>query len=239
MDEGFNEEFDEAEKPAILKAIDIILASPESIKKEVDQMETRYYEKYSSKMKKEEIQDKIAEHIISNYSYYTAFAGGASALTGVVPGIGTVIAAVGGATADAALTMKWEIEMVMALATVYGRDITIEEEKRVCFLVAGFGVLNEASKKGAAGLSAKALTKMVNQYLKGPTLVAVKEVFKKVGINFTRKALVKTIPFGVGVVIGFSANKGLTWYVGKKARDFFKTREFEIDDDSDENLVLV
>ncbi|MCQ6282900.1 hypothetical protein [Bacillus sp. EB600] len=47
-------------------------------------METKYYEKYSSKMPIEEIQDKIAEHIISNYSYYTAFAGGASALTGAI-----------------------------------------------------------------------------------------------------------------------------------------------------------
>ena len=74
-------------------------------------------------MTEDEIQDKVAEHIISNYSYYTAFTGGATALVGVIPGLGTVIAAVGGTTADAAVTMKWEIEMIMALATVYGRDI--------------------------------------------------------------------------------------------------------------------
>ena len=63
---------------------------------------------------------------------------------------------------------------------------------------------------------------MTQQYLKGATLQAVKEIFKKVGITFTRKAAEKAIPFGVGVVIGFSANKGLTWYVGSKAKDFFK-----------------
>ncbi|WP_226675686.1 EcsC family protein [Rossellomorea aquimaris] len=223
------------EKPAILKAIDIIIASPESIQKEVRQMEEKYKKKYSSKLSEEELEDRIAEHIISNYSYYTAFTGGATALTGVVPGLGTVIASVGGATADAAVTMKWEIEMVMALATVYGRDITIEEEKRICYLVAGFGVLNEAAKKGAIDIGGKALGNMAKQYLKGPTLVGVKEVFKKVGLKFTRKALEKSIPFGVGVVIGFSANKGLTWYVGKKARDFFKTRDFDIDD---EDLVV-
>jgi hypothetical protein len=232
------EEFKEDDKPVILKAIEIIIANPGTIRQDVKQMENKYYEKYSSKIPTSEIQDKIAEHIISNYSYYTAFTGGASALTGVIPGLGTVIAAVGGATADAALTMKWEIEMVMALATVYGRDITIEEEKRVCFLIAGFGVLNEAGKKGAAEVGAHALKKMVQQYLKGPTLVAVKEVFKKVGLRFTRKALEKSIPFGVGVVIGFSANKGLTWYVGKKARDFYKTREFDIDGDNPQDPVV-
>jgi hypothetical protein len=100
----------------------------------------------------------------------------------------------------------------------------------VCYLVAGLGVLNNAAKKGSAEIGSKAMVKMVQQYLKGPTLVAVKEVFKKVGLTFTRKALEKAIPFGVGVVIGFSANKGLIWYVGKKARDFYKTREFDIDD---------
>jgi hypothetical protein len=64
---------------------------------------------------------------------------------------------------------------------------------------------------------------MTQEYLKGSTLTAVKEIFKRVGITFTQKAAVKAIPFGVGVVIGFTANKGLTWYVGSKARDFFGT----------------
>jgi len=62
---------------------------------------------------------------------------------------------------------------------------------------------------------------MAQQYLKNATLKTLKEVFKKVGITFARKSLEKAIPFGVGVVIGFSANKGLTWYVGSKAKYFF------------------
>ena len=41
-------------------------------------------------------------------------------------------------------------------------------------------------------------------------------------LTFTRKAVEKAIPFDIGTVIGFSANKGLTWYVGSKAKDFFK-----------------
>ena len=52
---------------------------------------------------KDKINAKVAKKIISNYSYLTAFIGGASALTGVIPGLGTVIASFGGATADAAL----------------------------------------------------------------------------------------------------------------------------------------
>lgn len=226
-----NNQNNQNDKPAILKAVEIILASPDSIQKQVQQMEAKYTKKYSNKMTEDQIKGKVADHIISNYSYYTAFAGGTSALPGLVPGLGTAVAMVGGATADAALTMKWEIEMVMSIATVYGVDITIEEEQRLCYLIAAFGVMNEAAKKGVAGVGAQALKRMVLQYLKGPTLVAVKEVFKKVGIVFTRKALEKAIPFGVGVAVGASSNKLLTTYVGKKAKDFFETREFEVDGD--------
>ncbi len=167
----------------------------------------------------------VAEKIISNYSYYAAFVGGATALTGVVPGLGTVIATFGGATADAALSMKYQIEMTMAIAVVYGHDITVEEEKRLCLIVAGLGAINQAAKDGGKSIGSKAFIKMAQQYLQGATLQAVKEIFKKLGITFTRKAVEKAIPFGVGVVIGFSANKGLTWYVGSKAKDFFTFRE--------------
>ena len=88
-------------------------------------------------------------------------------------------------------------------------------------IVAGLGALSEAAKEDGKRISIQAFVKMVNQYLKGPILQLLKEIFKKIGITFTRTALVKCIPFGVGVVIGFSVNKGFTWYVGNKARDFF------------------
>ena len=45
------------------------------------------------------------------------------------------------------------------------------------------------------------------------------------GVTFTRKALEKSIPFGIGVIIGASANKGLTIYVGSKAIDFLDCNE--------------
>lgn len=55
--------------------------------------------------------------------------------------------------------------------------------------------------------------------LKGATLQAVKEIFKQVGITFTKKSLERAIPFGIGVVIGVAANKALTLYVGHKAAE--------------------
>lgn len=224
MAQAFNERHQEEDKPVLLQAVESILADPKEILKEVRQMEKKYHDRYASKKSAIEIKDVIVSHIISNYSYYTAFTGGATGLTGVIPGLGQVIAMVGGASADVVLTMKWEIEMVMAIAAVYGHNITLEEEKRICYIVAGLGAISEAAKEGGKAIGSKAFIKMTEQYLKGPTLVAVKQVFKKVGITFTRKAVQKAIPFGVGVVVGFGMNKTLTYYVGKKAKDFFRPR---------------
>jgi len=210
-------------KMTLLKAIDLVLARPENIKKETDSILTKYRKRYKGDRDDEDIKELVANKVIQNYSYMSAFSGGATALAGVVPGLGTVVAIGGGATADVALCMKFQIEMTMALAHIYDHDILEEEEKRLCFLIAGLGAMNQATQKGAKEVGSKAFTKVVQQYLKGSTLVAVKEVFKKVGITFTRKSLEKAIPFGVGVIVGFTVNKTLAWYVGVRARDFFQT----------------
>jgi hypothetical protein len=206
----------------LLKAVEFVLAKPENIQRETDAILNKYRKRYHNERDEEDIKEMVANKVIKNYSYMTAFTGGATALAGVIPGLGTVASVAGGATADIALCMKFQVEMVMALAHVYDHDILAEEERRLCFIIAGLGAINQATQKGAKEVGSKAFTKMVQEYLKGSTLVAVKEIFKRVGITFTRKGLEKAIPFGVGVVIGFTVNKTLTWFIGIRARDYFQ-----------------
>lgn len=89
------------------------------------------------------------------------------------------------------------------------------------FIIALCGALETAGVEGGVRIASKAGVKMVEQYLKGAPLALIKELFKTVGITFTKKATMKAIPFGVGVVIGSSAGYAMTQYVGKSARDFF------------------
>ncbi len=194
--------------------------NPTEIKKESLRLLASYREKYGDKLTEEEIRRKAANKIISNYSYYSAFTGGATSLTGIVPGIGTAIAALGGVSADVVLSMKFQIDMVMAIAAVYGHDIEEEYVQQTSFLVAGIGKLNFAVDEGKR-IGAKAFANIMNQYLKKGSQQAAKEITKKLGIQVSGKALQKAIPFGVGVIIGFTANKTLTWYIGRKARDYF------------------
>lgn len=206
-----------SDKPVLLKAVEVILAKPESIKAEALAILKKYEASHPN-----ESQQKAAEKLISTYSYMAAFSGGATSLSGVIPGIGTAVAMFGGATADAALCMKYQIEMTMAISTIYGHDILLEEENRLCMVIAGLGVASEFAKKTGGEFATKTFTKLVKENLKGPILQVIKEIFKKLGITFTRKALEKAIPFGVGVVVSFGTNKVMTKYVGSKAIDFFK-----------------
>jgi hypothetical protein len=199
-----------------------MLADPNTIRESaLSRLET-YERRYGHKRTPGEIADAVADTIISRYARRAALVGGAVGLTSVVPGLGTVIAVFGGATADFALTMKYQIEMTMAIATVSGHDVTEADERTLCLLVAGLGVAMDAGGKAAAAISTKAFGNMVKRYLRRATAQVVREVLRRAGGRFARAALDEAIPFGVGVVIGFKANKKLTGYVGGKAKTFFK-----------------
>ena len=137
------------EKMTLIKAIELVLAKPENIKKETDNILTKYRKRYKDERDEEDIKELVANKVIKNYSYMSAFSGGTTALAGVIPGLGTVVSVAGGATADVALCMKFQIEMTMALAHIYDHDILEEEEKRLCFIIAGLGAVNQAAQKGA------------------------------------------------------------------------------------------
>lgn len=210
------------EKPWLLRAIELVLADPGELRAQALATRKRFAAEYRRDESDTLVREKAAQHVVATRSNHAAFVGAATGLTGVIPGLGTVLATVGGASADAALTMKYQIEMVMEIATIYDHDVRIDEEKMICMFVAGLGATNQFVKEAGKQLSSKAFVTMVQQTLRGALLQAVKVLFRQLGITFSRKALEKAIPFGIGVVIGGVANKALTSYVGGRAIDTYK-----------------
>jgi uncharacterized protein (DUF697 family) len=168
-----------------------------------------------------EINDRIADKIIASYSNKAGLSGGATALIGIIPGLGTVVEVFGGATADIALCMKYQIEMTMALADVYGHDIEKEADKKRHFIIAGLSTLNMETIKQGGEQAAKLFNKLIQRYIREAGFDSVRILFRKVGVTLSKKALQKAIPFGIGALIGFSSNKALTWAVGQRAKAFF------------------
>ncbi len=204
----------------LMKAVELIAISPADARVVISQYEQQARSS-RPKASDREIKDLVCEKIIKRYARLASTSGGATALAGVIPGFGTAISMVGGSLADITVCMKLQIDMTMCIALAVNKSLSNEDAKHMSFIIALAGSLEQAGSAGATRIASKAGVKMVEKYLKGTVLQTIKELFKRIGIEFTKKATVKVIPFGIGVVIGASANYVLTKYVGSTAKEFF------------------
>jgi hypothetical protein len=204
----------------LLKAVESIAISPAEAKKTV-QKYLGQSQKQFPKDTEQQHQDRVADKIIKRYARYAGMVGGTTALSGIIPGIGTAIAVSGGAATDATFCMKLQVDMCMCLAETYNYNLENEDARHLSFLIAGGGTLEKLGATAGVRIASQAGVRMLRMYLKGATLMAIREIFKKVGITFTRKALEKALPFGVGVAIGTGSNYALTRFVGNQAKTWF------------------
>jgi hypothetical protein len=204
----------------LLKFIQKWAISPEDAKEIARKYRQQAESKYPSEAAARH-QERVADKIIARYAKLSAMSGGATALTGVVPGLGTALATLGGGIADTAICMKLQVDMTCCLAEAFGYDLNKQDARELAFLIAAGGALEKAGEEIGVKLASKAGVRLLRQYLKGATLQAIKAFFRRIGIIFTRKALEKALPFGVGVFIGSSANYALTRYVGAQAKEWF------------------
>lgn len=205
---------------AFMKMVEAIAITPADARELVAQYEVQVRQAKPN-VADAELRALLTDKIISRYAKMAATSGGATSLAGIIPGVGTAIAAVGGGLADVSLCMKFQIDMTMCLGIAINNKMTNEDAKHMSFVIALSGSLEQMATKNATSAASKAALKMINEHLKGATLETIKQLFKQVGINFTKTAFSKAIPFGIGVVIGSTTNYALTRYVGGVARDVF------------------
>jgi hypothetical protein len=213
---------EQGDKPVFLRAVEAIVAGPDDIFGVVRECDERIGKRRKTRdLTGEDRTLAVAGEVIERYARTCGRVGSLTAAAGVIPGVGTVVALVGSAAADLVITMKYQIEMVMALAHLYGRDISTEDERRLCYAVAGLGVATQAGLLSFKQFTVQGLTEAAKKLLKTRAKQWLIKLFKMIGLRLTQKGLLRAIPFGVGVALGYSSNKKLTRYVGRRARDYF------------------
>lgn len=205
---------------SLMKMVEAIAITPQDARVVVQQYEAQA-RKSLPDATDDKIQKLVTDKIISRYSKLAGTSGAATAIPGAIPGIGTAVGMIGGGLVDVSVCMKLQIDMTMCLGIAINGGMSNEDAKHMSYIIALYGSLEQMGSAGATKMASKAGVRMVNQYLAGATLTAIKEFFKKIGITFTQKAAAKAIPFGVGIVIGGTANYVLTRYVGSAARETF------------------
>jgi hypothetical protein len=212
---------------SLMKFVQAIAISPEDARVVVKQYEAQIREAEPD-ISDLDVQNIIVDKIVSRYSKLAAASGGATSLPGIIPGVGTAVSAVGGSMADISACIKFQVDMTMCLAIAINKELNNEDAKHLSFIIALSGTLEQGAKEGAAKLATKASVRLIQEHLKGATLTIIKELFKRVGIVFTKKAAVKVIPFGIGVLVGAGFNYTLTKYVGKIAIDTLRIHKDEM-----------
>lgn len=202
-----------------LALIEVTAISIADAKSMVEALYTRRAKRYPSEGREAAV-SYVADQIVNRYAKMAAMSGAVTALPGAVPGIGTVGAIAGGGV-DLTVSMKLQVDMCRCLAVAFDYDLTNEEAKTLTMIVAFSGALENLAGPQITKIGTEAGVKMLKQYLKGAVLKTLKELLKKIGVTFTRKALEKAIPFGVGIVVSSSLNYALTRYVGREAKKVF------------------
>ena len=213
----------------LLNSVERILDRPDAIIAVVNEMK-RKNPRHS--IPREEVWvDAVASSIVSHYSNRSAISGGMTAIPGIIPGVGTVLAAVGGALADVVLMLKYEVEMAMALTHLYGFDIRESGERQLAFLLASVNTYRvKSSRKGDPdlGLVDLGLTTgtAIWKYTPREISKALLMVMTSLVLLSLPKGFFRAIPL-VGVVVGGSVNKVLTTRVGQFCKDQLEIRKKE------------
>lgn len=167
---------------------------------------------------------KLAKLLVNRYARLSATSGVVTALPSVVPGIGTVAAALGGGLADLAASLKFQVDLCYCLVEVFDEELPDEDKGALGLLLALAGSVEQLATTAGRVAVEQAARRVVLMYLRGSLLQTVKMLFRKVGITFLQKTAAKVIPFGVGVGLSGVANYALTQVVGAIAMKFFEER---------------
>lgn len=152
--------------------------------------------------------EEMCRLVVRKKCRWCSAAGAVSAVPGAVPGLGTLVAVIGGTILDMIAVGYFISEMILEVAAVYNRNLDIPGTSReaVWVLVSAVGA-------GAAG---KGLTKAAVSQLSGRAFTQLLErVLLTLGFRATQRTILRVIPL-IGIFIIGAVN----FYTCEKVGEF-------------------
>ncbi|HYO54867.1 EcsC family protein [Archangium sp.] len=214
---------DQSQGRKLLTAVERILSDTDSLIALAEQHLRRAREQ---KPGNEELtRDAAAKAVVSHFSNRAALVGGLTAAPALIPGAGSLVAALGGSLADMGFVLKYEVEMALVISHLQGFDIRKEEERQLAFLLASVSTYDAKSGGNVLLDMAKAEGVAIWKYAPREVSKMLVSVMTKLSLLLLSKGLVRALPL-VGIAVGSSMNKVLTGRVGERCiRDLQKRRE--------------
>jgi hypothetical protein len=158
----------------------------------------------------------VAQHIIERYSLRSATTGALTSIPASAPGVGMMIVAIGGTFVDLGLMLKHETEMVLSLSYLHGFDIRDPQQRRLAFLLAASGSVEELTKGDNffTDMAAAELEAIWHYTPRQATKLLV-TLLGKLALRAASRNVYRVIPV-VGAAVSGGINKVCTKQVGRR-----------------------
>jgi hypothetical protein len=147
-------------------------------------------------------------------------------MEGAAAGVPATIAPIAGAAASILpdlTALAWiQSRMFVHIAAVYGHDTTDRETAVEMLVVLGFYRSTEAARVAVTEASKRVATRLVNMYLKGGTLLLLKQMARYGGVKFSRAGLLRAVPL-ISIPISAGVNELSTRSLAKRAIKMYDT----------------
>lgn len=203
----------EGQGERLLSAVERIVDDPENLIATVAEYERKTRRDPDGSDR--EWRKEVADQIVSHFSTWSAVSGGASALPAAVPGIGTLVATIGGTLADMCLTLKFEVEMALCLTHLYGWDIRDDRERQLAYLLASVSTHDAQSGGNFLTDLAKVEWEAIWKYAPRQISKHLLQVMAKLAVISASKSLLRALPL-IGIGVSAGVNKVLTNRVGDR-----------------------
>lgn len=152
--------------------------------------------------------EEIGLILLKKKSRWCAAAGAVTALPGIFPVIGTLVAALAGTALDMAAMSFLLTEMILEMAKVYGRNLNLPGPSKEAVWVLASSV--------GAGVAGRGLTRFTVARLSGSAFTRlIEQALLALGIRATQRTILRVIPF-IGTIIAGAVN----YYTCKKVGEF-------------------
>ena len=201
---------DENDARQVIAVLEKILASNDSIKALCEKNK-----KIAQHLAKEDkVEKRTAQLIIMHYSNLCAAGGGASAIPGLIPGIGLIYTLLGTTALNSFLLLKFELEMSLALSHLAGFDIEDPRERKIAFLLACTALEDAYDEENEPSIGT-VLDLAINEYSTRELSKTLVKAVARVMMMFLAKRWTRLFPF-VGIGIEASVNKVLSAHLGRE-----------------------
>jgi len=163
---------------------------------------------------------ELAEMVKSRHATLARMEGAAAGVPGAfVPIAGAIVSVV----PDLAALAWIQSRMVVQIAAVYGHDTTDQDMAAELLVLQGFYNTTEMARIAVAKAGQRIAKRLAMNYLKGGTLVLVRQLFRYVGIKFSRAGLLRAIPL-LAIPLSAGVNELATRSLANRAIKFYDLR---------------